>query len=251
MPDYPFNNYRQFPQNNLPNSGDCLTGTGLSSLLLTYLRNDASLSASDLLLLLNLGQKRIIRDAPYILRQKSGTLSLVNPTREYSLASDFYMMTGIYLQSTGKKIEAVLANEWLETVERLPTIPSGPPTQYTILGFDESQGSPAWRIIFNYIPSSDLTVTYWYRQMPSDITADSIPVISSMGFDELLLWASALVGLEPRDPAGANNARMFYAENLASFREYRPMAMDYKPTLRSDYPIGGSTLRLPTEFPAG
>ena len=153
------------------------TGTELSALLLTYLRNDASLSAADKLTLLTLGQNRIIRDAPSVLRQKSGTLSLtIVAGREYSLASDFFMMTGVYLQEVGYKLEPMLFNEWLETVERLPSIPSGPPTRYTILGFDESQVTPRWRIRFKYIPDGSYTINYWYHQMPADITADATPV---------------------------------------------------------------------------
>jgi len=211
------------------------TGTELSTLLTTYLHNDVSLSAADKLLYLNLGQKRIVRDAPTVLRKKLASLSIsVAGDREYSLASDFYMMAGVWIKSVGIKLFPMGQSEFIDDVERMPTIASSHPTGYIILGYDESQDTPAWRIRFNKTPDGDYTVYYWYYYFPPVITAGSTPVISSIGYDELLLWASAMIALQPKDPEGFNLAAANYAANLQAFSSYIPVSPDYTPQLRED-----------------
>ena len=211
------------------------TGTELSTLLTTYLHNDVSLSAADKLLYLNLGQKRIVRDAPTVLRKKSGTLSIsVAGDREYSLASDFYMMSAVWIKSVGIKLFPMGPSEFIDDVERMPTIASSYPTGYIILGYDESQDTPSWRIKFNKTPDTDYTVYYWYYYFPPVITAGSTPVISSIGYDELLLWASAMIALQPKDPEGFKIAYANYQANLESFSSYIPVSPDYTPVLREE-----------------
>lgn len=211
------------------------TGTELSTLLTTYLHNDVSLSAADKLLYLNLGQKRIVRDAPTVLRKKSATLSIsVAGDREYSLASDFYMMSAVWIKSVGIKLFPIGPSEFIDDVERMPTIASSYPTGYIILGYDESQDTPAWRIRFNKTPDTDYTVYYWYYYFPPVITAGSTPVISSIGYDELLLWAAAMIALQPKDPEGFKLAAANYRMNLESFSSYIPVSPDYTPQLREE-----------------
>jgi hypothetical protein len=230
------------------------TGTELAALLTTYLHNDVSFTTANKLTYLNLGLKRIVRDSPLTFRKKEATLSLTAVAgREYSLASDFYVMLAIWHQTTGNKLSPCLTSEFIEGVERLPTIPSGPPLEYTILGFDESVETPAWRIRFDKTPDASYTVTYWYTPMPTAISADVTPGISTMGFDELLLWAAAMIALQPKDPDGHMTAKQNYGENLAAWDSYRAMGPDYTPMLRpasEDY-SSKSQFPLGPNFPGG
>lgn len=227
------------------------TGTELSTLLTTYLHNDVSLTAATKLIYLNLGLKKILRDAPLTFYKKEETLNLTAVAgREYDLESDFYLMVAMWETTTGRKLAPTLTAEWIEGIERLTTVPSGPPEQYIILGFDESETAPAWRIRFDKTPDDSYTVTYWYIPMPEAITADATPAISSMGFDELLLWSSTCVALQPKDPQGHQIAYQNYRDNLSKWFEYRAMSPDYTPRLRSwddEYRPG---LRLPSNFPS-
>lgn len=202
------------------------TGTELSALLKTFIHSDADFSAADLLLYLNLGQKRIIRDAPSVLRKKQATLAITSDSREYSLASDFYQMVSLWIKTVGIKLSPMAPGEFIEYVERMPSIPSGYPEGYIILGYDESQETPAWRIRFDRTPDTDYTVYYWYHYFPATITADATPLLSSMGFDELLLWSSAMIALQPKDPEGHKSARTNYLANLSEFRAYIPQSKD-------------------------
>lgn len=227
------------------------TGTELSALLTTYLHNDASFTAANKLTYLNLGLQRIMRDAPDCLMKKQAELSLSAAAgRDYSLASDFYQMSAVWLQTTGVKLTPLLTSEFIDTVERLPTTPTGPPEEYIILGFDESQETPAWRIRFDKTPDDDYTVTYWYRQAWKAITADATPGLSTMGYDELLLWAATMIALQPKDPEGYMTAKQSYAENLVKYQTANPMGPDYTPVLRpASYEYGPRGLRLDEHFP--
>ena len=221
-----------------------LTGTQLSTLFTTYMHEDILLSTQNKLDYLTLGQERIVRDAPTILAKKEATITTVASTQEYSLASDFYKMHAIWLQANGWKLYPIPAAEFIETVERIPTIPSGPPTGYTILGYDTTIGTPAMRLRFNYNPDAAYSIEYWYHYMPAAITGSATPAISAMGFTELLLWAAVMIALQPKDPQGHAQAAANYERNLEQFMSYRPMAPDYTPTLRA-----GDGAR--TRFPLG
>ena len=226
------------------------TGTELSTLLTTYLHNDVALTAANKLTYLNLGLKKIVRDAPMTFRRKEGTLTLNTSDREYSLATDFYIMLGIWHQANGKKLQPTLTAEWIEGIERQVTIASGPPEEYIVLGYDESQDTPAWRIKFDKTPDSAYTITYWYTPMPAAITADATPAISSMGFDEMLLWASATIALQPKDPQGHQIAFQNYRDNLRQWFEYRAMSPDYTPMLRPASQDDRSMFPLPPNYPS-
>ena len=208
------------------------TGTNLAILLNSYLHNDISFSSTDRLTYLTLGQQRIVRDEPTKLATKEATITTAAGTREYSLATDFYMMQGIWLQANGWKLDPYLDAEFIETVERIPTIPSGPPTGYTVLGYDETIGTPAFRIRFNYNPDDIYAIKYWYYYMPAAVSS-ATPAISAMGFDELLLWAATMIALQPKDPEGSATAMQNYLLCLDAFRSYRPMGPDYHPTFRA------------------
>ena len=209
------------------------TGTALSALLDDYVHNDIRLTAANKLTYLTLGQQRIVRDSPTSIFVKQATISVtVAIGREYSLASDFHMMQAIWLQTQGWKLDPMGDAEFIETVERIPTIPSGPPRMYTILGFDESQGTPAFRIRFDYTPDASYTVTYWYYYMPGTLTGSATPALSAMGFDELLLWATAMIILQQKDPTGYASAVQQYQACLDTFKSYRPMGPDYTPLFR-------------------
>lgn len=229
------------------------TGTELSALFTVYMHNDASLTAANKLTYLNLGLKRIVRDAPSTFRQKEATITTADGTQEYSLASDFYLMSAMWLQSTGKKLTPMLTAEFIDNVERIPTIPEGPPEEYIIMGFDESQDTPAWRVRFDKTCDDIYSVEYWYNPMPSAITADVEPSISLMGFDELLLWASAMIALQPKDPAGHQIARGNYLENLKEWQTYRASRPDYTPVLRpaSEEYYSGTKFPLTPHYPIG
>jgi len=225
------------------------TGTELSTLLTTYLHNDVSLTAATKLIYLNLGLKKIVKDAPLTFRKKEGTLTLTTAGREYSLESDFYVMLGMWHQASGRKLQPTLAAEWIEDIERQVTIASGPPQEYIILGFDDSQDTPAWRVKFDKTPDSTYTVKYWYTPMPAAITAGATPAISSMGFDEMLLWASATIALQPKDPQGHLVAFQNYQNNLKQWFEYRSMGPDYTPILRPASEDFKSSFPLPSNYP--
>ena len=226
------------------------TGTELSTLLTTYLHNDVGISSADKLIYLNLGVKRILRDAPECFLKKEATLAIDSSKRTYSLATDFYMMYGVWLQAVGTKLQPVLAGEWIDTVERIVTIPSGPPLRYTILGFDESLQTPAWQIRIDKTPDANYTLNYWYFPVPVTITGSSTPGLSAMGFDELICWAAAMIALQPKDPEGHQLAKQNYVENLMAFREFRAMGPDYTPVFRLGFSEGGSNLTLGDHFPS-
>jgi hypothetical protein len=211
-----------------------LNGSQLSTLLTTYLHNDVSISAADKLLYLTLGQQRMVRDSPSTLSTKQTTLSLTSgdTTREYSLPSDFYMMQAVWLPVMGYKLGPMLDAEFIDTVERLPVIPTGPPRDYCILGYDETLTPPRFRIRFNYTPNDDYTVYIWYYWMPADVTAVLTPVVCAMGFTECLLWAACSIALQPKDPEGYQQAEGNYQRLMEDFRAYRPMGADYTPILR-------------------
>lgn len=89
-----------------------------------------------------------------------------------------------------------------------------------------------YRIRFNYTPDDDYTVKAWYYYMPADVTADVVPVVSAIGFTECLLWAAAMIALQPKDPEGYATAAANYERAMQDFRAYRPAAPDYTPVLR-------------------
>jgi hypothetical protein len=221
------------------------TGTELSALFSVYMHNDAALTAANKLTYLNLGLKRILRDAPSTFRLKEATITTADGTQEYSLASDFYLMAAMWLQSTGRKLSPMLAGEFIDTVERMPTIPEGPPEEYIIMGYDESQDTPAWRVRFDKTCDAIYSVEYWYNPVPTAITADATPAISSMGFDELLLWAAVMIALQPKDPDGHQIARGNYLENLAEWKAYRTSRPDYVPVLRPASEEYATSTRFP------
>ena len=232
-----------------------MNGSQLATLLNTYLHNDSTISLTDRLLYLTLGQQRMVADSPTTLSTKQDTLSLVSgdTAREYSLASNFYQMQAMWLPVMGYKLSPMIDAEFIDTTERLPVIPTGPPRDYIILGYDETLTPPRYRIRFNYTPNDNYTVYYWYYWMPADVTAVLTPVVSAIGFSECLLWAATMIALQPKDPSGYQQAAANYERCLDAYKTYRASGPDYMPILR---PMSSDTAgrRGPTlgpHFPVG
>ena len=226
------------------------TGTELSALLATNLHNDASFTAANKLTYLNLAVKRIMRDAPERFRKKEASLAITAAAREYSLATDFFMISSIWLQTTGHKLTPMLPGEFVDQVERIPTTPTGSPEEYIILGFDESQDTPAYRIRFDKTPDGNYTLTYWYYPMPAAITADATPALSTMGYDEMIVAAATMIALQPKDPEGSAIAKQAYLEILREFRAFNPMGPDYTPVQRpNSFEYGKPGPALPSNYP--
>lgn len=230
-----------------------LTATQLRALLKANLHNDTTFTdPDDLNTFLTLGQARIVRDAPHVLGVKEASLSLtVAAGREYSLASDFYQMRAIWYQTSGYALEAVPFSRFIDEVERLPTIPSGPPQSYTITGYSVADSAIKLRV--DKTPAETMTVEYWYYWMPADISGATTPAISAIGFGELILWAGTMIARERNDPDGFIQAAGIYERILGEYQSYDPTRPDRASVVRNpalDMRGGGSTLRMPPEFPA-
>lgn len=228
-----------------------LTNAQCRSLLKANLHNDTTFTdPTDLDTFLTLGQQRIVRDSPHTLGIKETTISVVASTREYSLASDFYQMRGMFLPSQNWTIWPYRMSDFVEQVEYQNTVPSGPPRSYQIIGFSSSEAR--WRVKFDYDPDASYTVKYWYYWMPSDISGSGTPVHSSIGFADLLVWAATALARERHDPEGYQIALDNYNRLLPAYRAYDVGGPDRVPVLDPDMNRGpGSTLRLdPAHYPA-
>lgn len=199
-----------------------LTSSQILALLKQNLSNDASLSDSDLITYLQLGQERIIRDSPETLGSKEASLAITSTARTYSLASDFYQFrTKPWVASLSRAIEYKAPARFIEEFETYATIPSGDPDWFTIVGYDETAGLQQIRL--DKTPSDSLTVGYWYNWMPPAITnatSTSTPAISKVGFGELLLWAGTMIARQRNDPKGFGEAVGFYDKLMYGFKSY-------------------------------
>ena len=227
-----------------------LAADTLRTLLKANLHNDQTYSdPGDLNTFLTLGQRQIVHDAPWVLGTKEGTLSVVASTRSYELAADFYQMRSMFYATNGIHLEPIMVNEFVELVERLPTIPSGAPRGYCVTGYDVTNAG--WMVSFDYIPDASYTYKYWYYWMPADISGTATPPVSAIGFDELLLWAATMLARERNDPDGAVSASAFYERHLAEYKKFQVQGPDYAAVSRADFGVraGGSTLKLPSTYP--
>ena len=91
-----------------------LAADTLRTLLLANLHADKTYSdPGDLNTFLTLGQRRIVRDSPWTLGTKEGTISVVASTRAYELASDFYQMRSMFYATNGIHLEPIMVNEFV------------------------------------------------------------------------------------------------------------------------------------------
>jgi hypothetical protein len=196
----------------------------LRTRLKANLHNDVKLTdPDDFNIFLNLGMERIVRDSPHTLGIKRATLSLTDAARDYDLASDFYQMaTDIFISSENAVVTAKGLHRWINEVEYQETVPSGTPEEYCVTGINSS--TAVWQVSFDRTPSTAMTAYYWYRWMPAAIsgTATSTPVISALGFGELLLWAATVAGRTSNDPEGLAEAEALYQKHLKEYRCFDP-----------------------------
>jgi hypothetical protein len=230
-----------------------LTLCNLAKMVKSNLHNDADLvDPDDYYLYLTLGQEMMVQDSPSTLGVKDGTLALTLALgRKYSLATDFYQNRGMFLTTTNCSLNCIPVKQFMETVERLSTVPSGPPRGYCITGVDSATG--LWQVAFDYIPDDSYTVKYWYYWMPPTLEDPAeIPPVSAIGFDTCLVWAATKMGLQGKDPSGYAMASQMYEKEMKQFKDFNPQGPDYTPVLQpsGSYVRSGSTLRLPPQFPA-
>jgi len=228
-----------------------LTNDQIRALLKQNLHKDTGFTdPGDLNTLLDLGKERIVHDSPATLGVKTQTITTTNAQQEDNLASDFFKIRGVWESAQGQQLQSVPHSEWVMLVERLSTIPSGPPTHYTISVYDAS--GTLWKIRWNPTPDSALTIKVFYWWMPATITGSGTSLHCSLGFSELLLWAATLIGRSRNDPDGAVEAERHYNELMVEYKHYDPMGPDGTSRLRSHMAPsgGGSTLRLPPSYPS-
>lgn len=227
-----------------------MTATQLRARLKANIHNLAGLTdPDDYDLFLTLGQQRMVRDSPATLGIKEGTISVVANTRTYSLASDVHRVKGVFYPTNNIWLDCIPVSEFIQTVERLSTIPSGAPEGYCVTGYSVS--GAAWTIAFDHIPDASYTYKYWYYWMPADVSGTAIPPVSAIGFGTALLWAATMEAREAYDPSGYQQAAVIYERELAKYKAFDVQGPDYQMMLQPDglYRGGGSTLRLPPEFP--
>lgn len=227
-----------------------MTATQLRARLKANIHNLAGLTdPDDYDLFLTLGQQRMVRDSPATLGIKSGSLSLVDNTREYSLAADVYQVKGVFYPTGNKWLTAIPVGEFIRTVEWLATIPEGQPEGYCVTRWDATSGF--WKIAFDHDPGASLTYTYWYYWMPADISGTAVPAVSAIGFGTALLWAATMEARQGYDMKGLEQAQIIYEREMIKYRAFDAQGPDYHMALNPDsYGGGGSTLRLPPEYPA-
>lgn len=227
-----------------------LTATQLRALLKANLHNDSTYSdPDDLNTFLTLGQERIVKDCPQLLGRKYSTITTTTSTREFALATDVYQVYAVWNQTDGFKLTFVPQQDFIETVERLPTIGSGPATEYTILGWVAADS--VMKLVLNLTPSAAGTLKYWYWWMPAAISGSSTPALSSLGWSELLLNAASMIALGRNDPDASSFFEKKYDKLMEAARAWHPAAPDYAPALdpieRAPF---GQTLRLPPSYPS-
>jgi len=230
-----------------------LTNDQIRALLKENLHKDTGYAdPGDLNTLLDLGKERIIHDSPATLGVETQTITTTSSQQEDNLASDFYKIRGVWESAQGQHLTALPHSEWISFVERLSTIPSGKPTHYNINVFDATD--TRWKIRWYPIPDGALSIKVFYWWMPAKITGDGTSLLCSLGFSELLLWAATAIGRLRNDPTGAGEAERRYRELMVDYKNYNPQAPDELSVRRSHMGTeglgGGSTLRLPPEFPA-
>jgi hypothetical protein len=223
----------------------------LRTMLKRNLHGDAGLTdPDDYNTFLTLGQEMMVQDSPSSLGVKEGSLNITSAARKYALASDFYQMRGVFNPTVGWSLDPIPQKEFIETVERLASIPSGPPRGYSVIGIDGTTGF--WQISFDYTPDQNYTLKYWYYWVPAAITGTAVPPVSAAGFDTCLVWAATKVGLQGKDPSGYALALEMYENEMKQFRNFDAQGPDRDIVLSPSegYVRAGSTLRLPPQFPS-
>jgi len=228
-----------------------LTHDEIRNLLRQNLHKDTGFSdPGDLNILLNLGKERIVQDSPDTLGVKTQSITTVASQQENDLASDFWQARGVWDATSGTHLGSYMDSEWITNVERLPTIPEGPPLYYNITVFDAA--TAIWKIRWNPTPDDIRTIKVFYWWVPATITGSGTALHCSLGFSELLLWAATLIGRSRNDPEGAQEAERQYKELLVEYKAYNPQGPDSNSILQSHMATdgGGSTLRLPPQYPS-
>ena len=226
-----------------------LTGPQLLDFLQEILHQDTTFDSTDLYNFLSLGQRRIVHDAPWVLGAKSTTFNTVDGTQEYSLAADFYQMRSMWNTTTPCRIRPVRPSDWTDAVENETALVEGVPRWYYIRGWDVTAGT--WNVRLHYVPDGVYAVNYLYYWLPADVSATKNGPIAAAGFDELVLWAGAMIATQRNDPQGHVTAFNNYQRLLQEYKAHSAEGPDYIPCLRGeDMTRGGSTLTLPDEFPA-
>ena len=226
-----------------------LTAAQLRALLKANLHNDSTFTdPDDLNSYLTLGQERIVQDCPNLLGSKYSTITTSTSTRQYALASDCDQVYAVWDQTNGIKLVYIAPADFIEKVERLPTIPSGVSLAYTIIGYVAADS--ALEIVLSATPASAGTLKYWYQWSPSAITGSSTPALCTLGWSSLLLNAASMLATGRNDPDASAYYTRIYEKGAEIARAWHPASPDYTPSLDPvSYRRGGSTLRLPTQFP--
>lgn len=226
-----------------------LTSSQLITLFLDHLHNDSTFTEAKCYQYLNLGQRQIVLDAPWVLGVKEGSITTTNAVQAYSLASDFHNMKALWDTTNSRRVFPARPSEWSESVEATSTVATGTPRAYMISYFDPDES--VWKIRLYPTPNGEYALKYFYYWQPSDINGTTAGPIANMGFDQLVLWSGLMVAKQRTDPAGHQEALSNYARMLNEYKSFKADGPDYTPGLRAgDYEGGGATGRLPDEFPS-
>lgn len=227
-----------------------LTHAQLRSLLKANLHKDTGYSdPDDLNTFLTLGQERIISDSPHTLGVKTDTITSANGTQEYDLAADFYQIIKMWDATNSRQVHPWTPQEWIQNVESLESIPAGIPRRYCITEFSES--SNLWKVRFYPTPGGTYSLKNFYNWQPSAIASTGTPAICRIGFSGLLISAASFIALQRNDPSGSKGWLEQYLIELREYKTYNPQKPDDSSMLATQAygGRGGSTLRLPEEFP--
>lgn len=226
-----------------------LTSAQLITLLQDHLHNDSTYTEAKLYSYLNLGQRQIVTDAPWVLGVKEGSLTTTNGVQAYSLASDFYNMKALWDTTNSRRVFPARPSEWSEAVEAVSTVASGTPRAYMISYFDPDD--EVWKMRLYPTPNGAYSLKYFYYWQPAEINGTTAGPITAMGFDQLLFWSALMLAKQRTDPSGHQEAINNYARMLNEYRAFKADGPDYVAALRSgDEEGGGPTGRLPDEFPS-
>lgn len=227
-----------------------LTHAQLRSLLKANLHKDTGFTdPDDLDTFLTLGQERIIKDSPQTLGVKTDSITSADGTQGYSLAADFFQSIKMWDSTNSQQIHPWSKQQWVQNVESLASIPVGIPRRYCITHFDEATN--LWAVRFYPTPGGTYTLKNFYNWMPGAISSSGTPAVCRIGFSSLLLSASTFIALQRNDPKGAAGWFEQYLIELREYKTYNPQKPDDSSMLASHMGSGrgGSSLRLPEEFP--
>jgi hypothetical protein len=219
------------------------------TLVQSHLHNDSQFTSTLVYQYLNQAQRRIVKDCPWGLGVKQGTITTASGTREYSLPADFYQLVSMWETTNSRRLAGMSRSRWVDFVEARSTIPEGVPCAYCLFGWDATTGRR--RVRLYPTPGGIYTVKVFYYWYPDDISESNDGPFLTEGWDELLLWATLMIAREHIDVRGHDQALRNYRNRLIEYRNHRPESPDYEAGLR-DQGGGrqGSSLRLSDHFPS-